>query len=506
MPSEPAKTLIRGGRVLDLDGDLDRPATADVLVEGARIAAVGADLPPARTAGATVIDATGRLVVPGFVNAHYHSYDVLAKGMMEDLPLEQWSTLIGGLAVGRGLEELRARTLVGAVECLRNGSTTVQDMSTLVPLRDDCVDAILDAYQEAGIRVIYSISIRDLSQLETIPWIAELLPPELHKLVGTGKDAAGPQLDFVARQIDRIGDRGGMVRWALSPSAPQRCTPELLQGVAALARAKRLPVYTHCYETRAQRLFSRDRLAAYGGSAVRMLEETGLTGPHVTIAHGVWPDPDEIARIGATRTNVVINMLSNLKLKSGVAPVLDYVRHGVNLALGCDNCSCSDVQNLFEVMKLFCLMAGVSTPGASPIDAAAALRAATVGGARTAGLEADVGAVKPEHKADLLILDLADPAYVPFNSAVRQLVYADSGRSVETAMVDGKVVIADGRMASIDEASLHALVARVMPTVQRDVARFREDFALVRPYLEEVQRRTWADPHPTNRFVGAPRF
>jgi cytosine/adenosine deaminase-related metal-dependent hydrolase len=157
-------------------------------------------------------------------------------------------------------------------------------------------------------------------------------------------------------------------------------------------------------------------------------------------------------------------------------------------------------------MKLFCLMAGISTPGASPIDAAAALRAATVGGARTAGLEAEVGVLRPGHRADLLILDLADPAYVPFNSAVRQLVYADSGRSVETVMVDGRVVVASGRAISIDEASLRSLVERVMPVVQRDVARWRADFAQVRPYLEEVQRRSWADPHPTNRFVGAPRF
>src|SRR5258708_2302625 len=238
MAPAPSKTLIRGGRVLDLDGDLDQPPVADILIEGNRIAALGPALPPARTAGATVIDAAGRLVIPGLVNAHYHSYDVLARGLMEDLPLEQWGTLCGPLAVGRSLEEIRARTLLGAVECLRNGSTTVQDMSTLVPLDDAAVDTILDAYAEAGIRVIYSISIRDLSQLDTIPWIAELVPAELRPLVGTARDDAAPQVAFVARQIARIGDRGGMVRWALSPSAPQRCSPALLEAVGALARER----------------------------------------------------------------------------------------------------------------------------------------------------------------------------------------------------------------------------------------------------------------------------
>ncbi len=157
-------------------------------------------------------------------------------------------------------------------------------------------------------------------------------------------------------------------------------------------------------------------------------------------------------------------------------------------------------------MKLFCLMAAVSTPGPTPITAAAAFRAATVGGARTAGLGDTVGAIRPGLKADLLILDLADPAYVPFNSALRQLVFADSGRAIETVIVNGKTVIRDGRMVTIDEAELRALVERSMPVVRRDFARLSADFAKVRPYLDEVQRRTWTDPHPANRFVGAPRF
>jgi hypothetical protein len=108
--------------------------------------------------------------------------------------------------------------------------------------------------------------------------------------------------------------------------------------------------------------------------------------------------------------------------------------------------------------------------------------------------------------ADLAILDLADPAYVPFNSAVRQLVYADAGRAIETVMVDGRIVVRDRRMATVDEAELRRLVERAMPTVRRDVARSRDDFAKVRPYLEEVQRRTFADRLALHRYVGAPQF
>src|SRR5439155_18830734 len=168
-----------------------------------------------------------------------------------------------------------------------------------------------------------------------------------------------------------------------------------------------------------------------GGAAIRFVEPSGILGSHVTIAHGVWAESDEIQLIGRSGTNVVLNMLSNLKLKSGVAPILDYRAWGVNLALGCDNCSCSDVQSLLQVMKLFCLLSAVSSPERTSVTAAEAFRAATVGGARTAGLEKTLGALRPGFKADLVLLDLADPAYMPFNSAVRQLVYADSGRSIE---------------------------------------------------------------------------
>ncbi|MEO5740366.1 MAG: amidohydrolase family protein [Vicinamibacterales bacterium] len=473
----------------------------DVLIRGNNIAAVGADLHLAEP-GIEVLDARGMLVVPGFVNAHYHSHDVLARGMLEDLALEHWGTLAGPLASKRSLAEVRARTLVGALECLHNGITTVQDMTSFSPMSEEVLDTILDAYAEAGLRVILSVTVRDLSQLETIPWVRELAPAELHDAIGTQRDPAGPQLEFIARQIERIGDRDGMVRWALSPSAPQRCTPALLEGVAALSEAHDLPIYTHVYETRTQRIFARDHLADYGGSAVRYMQATRVIGPRVTIAHGVWPEQDEIDLIGATGTSVVVNMLSNLKLKSGVAPILAYRERGVNLALGCDNCSCSDVQSMLQVMKLFCLLSAVSSPYTTGVTAAEALRAATVGGARTAGLANVVGAVRPGYRADLVLVDLADPAYVPFNSAVRQLVYSDTGRSIRTVIVDGRVVLRNGATTRVDEASLRDEVDRMMPAVRKDVAGLQAGYQRLRPYLEQVQRRAWSIPMSIHRHIG----
>jgi 5-methylthioadenosine/S-adenosylhomocysteine deaminase len=492
--------LVRGARLLDPGGNLDEPPVRDVLIRGGAIEAVGEAL---QAPGGRVIDAAGMLAIPGLVNAHYHSHDVLARGMFEDLSLEHWGVLAGPLGARRPLAEVRARTLAGAVECLRNGITTVQDMAAFSPMDEEVLDTILGAYAEAGVRVVFGVAVRDLSQMETILHLEELVPPALREVIGTARDPAGPQIEFVERQIERIGERGGLVRWALTPSAPQRCTPALLEAIAELSRRRSLPVYTHVYESRLQRVFAHERLKAHGGSALRLMQATGLLGPHVTIAHGVWPDAAELDLLAASGTNVVLNMLSNLKLKSGVAPILDYRARGVNLALGCDNCSCSDTQNMFQVMKLFCLLSAASSPEATEVTAAEAFTAATLGGARTAGLGEVLGALRPGHRADLVLLDLADPAWRPCNSAVRQLVYSESGRSVRTVIVDGRIVVDDGRMVTVDERALGEEIERLMPRVRTDVDRLRAGYADVRGYIDAAQRRARAVPLPMHRYVGS---
>lgn len=513
MSQAPPGLLVRGGRVYDDRRDVHDPPVTDILIEGAVIKAVGPDLGVAGSPGAPpaaydssapleVIDASGKLVIPGFVNAHYHSHDVLAKGLFEELPLEQWSLYASPIGTNRSIEEVYVRTLLGAVECIRNGITTVQDMNILSPLADAYVDAVLAAYRDAGVRVIYSIAIRDLSNLDSMPFLREMLPADLHATLGDRADGASEQMAFVEAQLRRTAGAYPRLHWALSPSAPQRCTPALLQAVADLAERHDLPVYTHVYETRAQALHARLGYAAHGGSLVDYLGQVGLLGPRLTIAHGVWPRPAEIARLAETDTGVVVNMLSNLKLKSGVAPIPALREAGVRLALGCDNLSCSDVQSMFQAMKLLCLMGAVSHPEAGNLTAAEAIRIATQGGARTAGLEARLGAIRPGMRADLVILDLDDPAYLPLNSAARQLVFSETGRGVETVIVDGQPVMVNGRVRTVDEAELRRRVSEVMQGVRRDFERVAGQAARLLPHMREFHRRVWQHDLGLNRFIG----
>jgi cytosine/adenosine deaminase-related metal-dependent hydrolase len=497
-----AKQLLTGARVYRHGGDLDLPPVADVLLGDGRILALGTPGTIGDAAyGVQAIDLAGHVLLPGFVNAHYHSHDVLAKGCFETIPHEQWGLIAGPIANDRSLEEIRLRTLVGAVEALRNGITTVQDFCSFMPLEDRVVDTVLDAYREAGLRVIYSITVRDRSQLATILDAAALVPPELHRIVGDRAGEAVPQLDFVERQIDRVGGRDGMIIWALSPSAPQRCSPKLLGGVSALAARRKLPVYTHVYESRSQRVFAEREFRRFGGSLIAYMESVGLLGPHVTIAHGVWPDPSEIEHLARTQTGVVLNMLSNLRLRTGVAPITAYRRLGVPLALGSDNCSCSDIHSLFPVMKMYCLMGGIMEPNLPAPIAAEALHLATVGGARTAGQADTLGSIEAGMRADLVALDLSDPAFRPLNSVARQVVYAETGRSVRHVWVDGRQTVRDGKSATVDEAKLLQEIAAVMPDVTRQLDRLRAGAASLSTIFAELHRRAWSSPLSYDRYL-----
>jgi 5-methylthioadenosine/S-adenosylhomocysteine deaminase len=460
--------VITGARVYDVDGDVHQPPVRDLHVRDGLIVAVGepgaVPVPP----GAQVIEASGQLAVPGFVNAHHHSYDALARGLLEEMPFDVWALHSQPAYLGpRRREELRARTLLTALECLRSGITTIQDMCSLVPFDEETLDVILDAYAEAGIRVVFSAAVRDVAALD----IAAFLPPDrsdVAALVGGTAPPAAEQLAFVEAQLSRR-PAAGLMSWALSPSGPQRCTDALLEGISALSESRDLPVFTHVYETKVQTARARELYAAGGGSMTGHLAELGLLSKRTSLVHAVWITDAELAGVAAAGARIVHNPLSNMKLRSGIAPVAAARAAGVDVALGCDNCSCGDTQNMFQAMKGMCLLSAVSNPLPTGLVAAEAIRAATTTGAAALGLS-DVGALRPGMRADVVLLDLDDLAYQPFNSAARQVVYAETGRGVRSVLVDGVPVLRDGTVTTVDEHALRGELAELMPG-------FRNDFA-----------------------------
>jgi cytosine/adenosine deaminase-related metal-dependent hydrolase len=495
------RTLIRGGQVYDHDGDVHKPAIADILIEGDTIAAVGANL--SAVAAQEIVDASGRLLVPGLINAHYHSHDVLCRGLFEELPLEFWLLYTLPMGGNRSNEEVRARTLVGALECLRCGITTVQDMLGLVPLTEEQTDVVIAAYREAGLRVVFSPMVWDIPPIAMMP-DGDKLPPDVQEMLGNKPRPIAEQLAYLEQQVKRHA-AGGTLHWALAPFAPQRCSPQMLRGCAELAEKYDLPVYTHVYETRGQRLIAHERFAEHGGSLIGYLESAGLLGPRLNIVHSIWITREEIDRLAAADAGIVLNQLSNFKLKSGIAPVHAMRQSGVRLGLGCDNCSGSDVQSVFQAMKTFCLTAAVSDPEPGAPVAHEVLRHATLGNARTAGLAGRLGAIRPGYKADMIFIDLNDVAYLPYNSAARQLVYTEAGRGVQSVMIDGRMVVRDRVVKTIDEEALRREVASLMRHFLADYDAVVKSREAALPHMLEAHRRTWKSDVGMDRFVARAR-
>lgn len=504
--SSPSSLLVRNGLVIE--DDLHQPTQKDIFIKDGIIASIGADAAAeAEKHGVTtVLDASRRLVSAGFINAHYHSHDTLAKGLMEQQPLETWRLLaLPPQYPKRSRAEIKARTLLGALECLRSGMTTVQDMVTLYPFDPDHLDAVLEAYEEIGIRAVVALQYADIKGIDTIPFWKEIFPEELHGQLSTAAepDKRLDQLSYFEETFLKKAPISSRITWALGPSAPERCTRAMVERTARLAETYDLPIFTHIYESKGMALQARREYPDHGGSLIRRLKDEGLLGPRLNLAHSVWLRPEEIEILAETGTKVVINPLSNMKLKSGIPPILELQKAGVSMALGCDNCSCSDAQNIFQAMKLFGLLVHISHQEAGYPQAEAAYTAATRGGASAVGQEQSLGRIAVGYKGDLVLLDLTDPSYVPLNSAVRQIVYTEGGRGVRTVVIDGRVVIDEGRLTSMDEDALLEQIAVVVPEFREDYAQIERRVEKLKPYLDEAHRRIWAEDVGGNRlFTG----
>ena len=487
--------LVAGGLVYDHDGDTDHPAAADILIEGNRIAAVGPGL-RALHPGAPVIDARDRLVLPGFINAHYHSHDTLLKGCFEALPVELWGVLaLPPSFPRRSRRELRARTLIGAIECLHGGITTVQDMDRVHPFDADDVDAVLEAYHDVGIRCIFAPHVTERAPLETAAfWRDCIQAEEQWRLSGPAGPLFPPGTDIAAALADFIRPRRNRwprISFGLGPSSPDRLRPATIAALADLSRSDALPFYIHLNESPGAAVQGRQQLASHAGSHVRFLHDHGALGPRTSLAHSVWLTDAEIDLIAEAGATTALCPVGNLKTRSGVARIPALFGRGINVGLGCDNCSCSDAQNMFQAMRMTCGLATLGNPMPGRPYAADALRAACTGGAKPAGFAGELGALRSGMLADMVLLDLSDPVFVPFNSAARQVVYAEAGRAVRTVIVDGRVVRENGRITTVDEAALREEIAELMVALLQDAAAVSSRIEPIRGAILEAIRRSW---------------
>lgn len=501
-------TLIRGAQVITMDAATgSTPVTRDLRIEDGVFIEIGADL--AARPGDEVIEAAGLLVTPGFVNAHTHSWEYLYKGRYDNMPLELWMLyaypILGGAPTSPDI--VRLRTLMFAMESMKNGVTTLVDDVLETPGQDlDQLAAVAGAYESIGIRANVSGHVINRPFVDTLPFVADWLPEDLVRQVRAQPVlSADEYLDYSRTAFERHhGAAGGRVRYMLAPSGPQRCTDDLLVGATELAAEFDAEVHIHVLETKTQAVTG-DEL--YGGQTlVEHLDGIGAMSERTTFAHGIWVTDDDIERIARRGTSVSHNAISNLKLGSGVLPWRRYHDAGVNLGLGTDGCSSSDTPRLMEVMKTAALLHKVTEPDLarwSTVDEV--LRAATIGGARSAVLDRSIGSIEVGKRADLVMFDTETLAFLPTNRLENHLVYSENGSSIVRVMVDGVTTVQDGRLTLVDEDAVIAAFRAEMPGIREEQDRLDRVNDAFAPAFSRMYEGAAARPTAVNRWTGDER-
>ncbi|MBX7454440.1 amidohydrolase [Mycolicibacterium sp. 3033] len=499
-------TMFRNALVVAMD-DINRstPFRADVIVVDDRISAVAPDLPVPD--GAAIVDCTHRLLMPGLVNAHVHSWEALFKGRYDNLPLELWMLLSYPIL---GLEPMSERliylrTLLVAMESLRNGATCLLDDVIESPTQSlSALEAVFRGYEDIGIRANCSGNIVNRHYIDTIPYVDEMVPADLLAEARAVKPRTTEDyLQFSKEALTRFDGRAGRLRYVIAPSGPQRCTDELFVAANELSREHDTTFHVHVLETKMQAVTGRE---FYGSTLVEYLNSLGVLTDRATLAHGIWLTDGDIDLLGDAGASVAHNPISNLKLGSGIAPWRALLDAGVTIGLGSDGLSSNDSARMFDVVKSAALLHKVTEPDFDAWPTAEeVLWAATRGGARSARLTDEVGAIAPGRKADLVLLDLASLNFTPVNDIAQHLVYVENGDSITEVWVNGEVVVRDRRCLHIDE---DAVLAEIRELGGQYLARYGEieqrNRALM-PHFRAIYQRCCREALSINRFSGDER-
>jgi len=499
------QTIIKNATVLTMCAQHgSRPFEGDLLIENGRISAIGQNL--AASPDATVIDGRNRLVMPGLINAHTHSSETFFRGRYEGMPLEIWLLYAYPLLMGPVIDErlLYLRSLLLAMESLRNGVTTICDDFFDPPAHDlKRLSVVFKAYEDAGIRANVSSAAMNIHTLDALPYAREVMPPALQKQLDFGPPmSANAYMDYCRSAFSTLHGTAGRINFMLAPSAPQRCTAELLQACHELAVKMGVPLHTHILETKTQAVTGHE---LYGKSLIAYMHDLGVLTRNTTVAHSVWVSEQDIELMGAARCSVAHNAISNQKLGAGIAPIRQLMDAGVTVGLGTDGVSSNDTVRIFDVMRVAGLIHSVSGPDYKEwIFADDILKMATISGAHTAMLENVTGSLEVGKAADLLILDLTTLSFTPLNDVARHLVYAENGSSIETVMVAGEIVVHQGRMRSIDEAAILAEIRELVPAHLAEHAKLEQRNAAFHSTMAEIHRRATSKDIGMNRYVRGP--
>ena len=403
----------------------------DVSIDDGRILAIGSNLPGAHH---KTIDARGGYILPGFIQTHIHLCQTLFRGYADDRPLMDWlRQRVWPMEAAHTPRTLRAAARLATTELLSSGTTAVLTMETV---HDTA--AVFEAVAESGLRATIGKCMMDATQEA---------PARLQEKTRAAID------ESLALRRRWHGAANGRLRAAFAPRFAVSCSRELLEAVATLSADEQALVHTHASESREEIAIVRE--LSGGMNNLEYLASLRLASPHLCVAHCVWADEPEQALLATYDVKVMHCPGSNLKLGSGIAPVVDMRAKGITVSLGADGAACNNRLDMFEEMRLAAVLQALRHgPGA--LTARDALWMATRAGARTLGLEHEIGSLEVGKRADVIVVDRDQVHQTPGPDPYSTLVYAARGSDVTHTIVDGEVLFDDGRLVRVDRREVIA--------------------------------------------------
>ena len=427
-PRERVDLLIRGGTILTVDSQDRIIENGSLAIQGDRIVAIGTQSElGARYRATRIMNAAGRLVLPGLVNTHNHAPMVLFRGVADDLALMEWLTKYIFPAEARNVNAdfVRWGTLLACAEMIRTGTTTFADMYYFE-------DTLAEAVHQAGMRGVLGETVIDF-------------PAPDHK---TPQETLNYTERFIQRWL-----KDPLIVPAVAPHAPYTVAGDILKACAALSDKYQVPLITHISETQDEQKQVREK---YAKTPTQFLDGLGVLSPRVIAAHCVWVSEADMEILARRQVGVAHNPDSNMKLASGVAPVTALLKLGVPTGLGTDGAASNNGLDIFQAMDLASKLQKLHLMDPAVLPARDVVRMATIGGARALHLDKDIGSLEVGKKADLILLETQRPHLLPRYDYYSHLVYAYRGADVASTIIGGRVVFENGRLLTLKESEIAA--------------------------------------------------
>ena len=426
---------------MTMDGSRRVIENGSVVVKNGRIEAVSKTADIDRNyAAREIVNATGKVVIPGLINGHTHVPMTLFRGLADDLDLQEWLTKYIFPAEAKNVTEdfVRVGTRLGLAEMIRGGTTTYCDMYYFE-------DAIADETSKAGMRGVLGETVIDFPVADN----------------KTNAEA----MAYVERFVKRWhGD--ALIVPAIAPHAPYTVSEEHLKAARAFSDRTGAPIVTHISETKRE---VDESIKAKGASPVDYLNRIGFLNNRVIAAHMVWPSEEELGLLRKLGVGIVHNPQSNMKLASGVAPVPQMLKEDLPVGLGTDGAASNNDLSMWEEMDTAAKLHKLISNDPKVVSAEEAFEMATIRGARALHLEKEIGSIEKGKRADLVVVDLDDLNQTPYYNIYSDLVYAAKAADVRTVIIEGRVVMRDRRLLTLNEATIKADARRYRERIVRSV-------------------------------------